>query len=214
MTSQPVQKRGVATQQSLLEAGRAEFKERGWEGATVRGVVERVGVSTGTFYRYFTDLRQLLYEVAAHRYEELQERVQLSPDAGGDPAESLAARCRRLMLANSQRIYEYHRGEHGLHSVLTERRYHDAELDRLARQSDKALLSQSTQLFVSLGVPERDAADLAFVVFHLLESTIVALSTAKRARPPQPVFEVLADMVTGVVIARSASRGMQGQPRR
>jgi AcrR family transcriptional regulator len=210
MTSQPVQKRGVATRQSLLDAGRAEFKERGWEGATVRGVVDRAGVSTGTFYRYFTDMSQLLYEIAAHRYEELRERVQLSPDAGGDPTESLTARCRRLMLANCQRIYEYHRGEHGLHNVLTERRYHDAELDRLARQSDEALLSQSMQLFASLGIPERDAAHLAFVVFHLLESTIVALATAKRARAPQPVFEVLADMVTGVVIARSNSRGMQG----
>lgn len=206
MTAQPTQQRGIATRERLVDAGRVEFNERGWEGATVRGIVERAEASTGTFYRYFPDLSALLREVAAQRYKELAQALvldvpQIEPTAGID-----AGQIRALVLINGQRIFEYHRDHHGLHQVLTLRRHHDPDLEKLALQADQRLLERTAALFERLGIAKQDTAVLAFVVFNMLESNIVSLVAANNGPPMERVFEVMANMVTSMMLARQTSR--------
>ena len=39
----------------LLEAGKQEFLEKGFQGASMRGIASRLSVTTGALYRYYTD---------------------------------------------------------------------------------------------------------------------------------------------------------------
>lgn len=63
---------GRETVRKLLEAGLIEFKERGFEGVRVDDVVQRAGISHGTFYLYFSnkeDLFKALLRDALHDME-------------------------------------------------------------------------------------------------------------------------------------------------
>jgi AcrR family transcriptional regulator len=63
---------GRETVRKLLEAGTAEFEERGFAGVRVDDVVKRAGISHGTFYLYFAnkeDLFKALLKDALHDME-------------------------------------------------------------------------------------------------------------------------------------------------
>jgi AcrR family transcriptional regulator len=51
------------TRARVLAAAEQAFAEAGYEGATVAGIAERAGVSTGNVYRYFENKDALFYEV-------------------------------------------------------------------------------------------------------------------------------------------------------
>lgn len=46
----------------LLEAGKQEFLEKGFQGASMRGIASRLSVTTGALYRYYTD-KESLFDV-------------------------------------------------------------------------------------------------------------------------------------------------------
>lgn len=46
--------------EELLEAGKREFLEHGFRGASMRGIAAAAGVTTGALYRYYTDKEALL----------------------------------------------------------------------------------------------------------------------------------------------------------
>ncbi len=52
-----------ATASSVLEAARAEFESAGYEGASLRAIAARAGVSAGTVLHHYGDKRELLYAV-------------------------------------------------------------------------------------------------------------------------------------------------------
>ncbi len=58
-----------ANREAILAAARAVFSEIGFGAASVRDIVRRTGLATGTFYNYFPDkeavLRELVDEIAA-----------------------------------------------------------------------------------------------------------------------------------------------------
>lgn len=205
MTAQPTQQRGIATRERLVDAGRAEFNERGWEEATVRGIVARADASTGTFYRYFPDLSALLREVATQRYQELAQALVFDVPRLESIAGMNAEQIRALVLINSQRIFEYHRDHPGLHQVLTLRRHYDPDLEKLAMHADQRLLERAAALFERVGIQKQHAVALAFVVFNMLESNIVSLVAANNGPLREQVFEVMANMVTNLVLARQPS---------
>ncbi len=63
---------GRETVRRLLEAGMTEFEERGFQGVRVDDVVQRAGISHGTFYLYFSnkeDLFKALLKDALHDME-------------------------------------------------------------------------------------------------------------------------------------------------
>ena len=63
---------GRETVRRLLEAGMIEFEERGFQGVRVDDVVQRAGISHGTFYLYFSnkeDLFKALLRDALHDME-------------------------------------------------------------------------------------------------------------------------------------------------
>jgi AcrR family transcriptional regulator len=64
----PVQRRGLATMTSILDAGQELLAERGLEGFTTNAIAERAGINIATLYGYFADKQAILYEMSA-RYE-------------------------------------------------------------------------------------------------------------------------------------------------
>lgn len=67
------QKRARRT--SIEAAARAEFREKGFDGATTRDIAARAGVSIGTLFAYAPDKRQLLAMVVRDELHALTERT-------------------------------------------------------------------------------------------------------------------------------------------
>lgn len=67
----PKQKRALQKRRSLLESGRALFIEKGYDQTNAKEIASHAGVAIGTFYRYFTDKRQLLMSLLEDKIEKL-----------------------------------------------------------------------------------------------------------------------------------------------
>lgn len=65
------QQRVAATGTSLVRAAAAVFVERGYHATRVSDIAERAGVGQGTFYRHFSDKRQILDAVVGRTVERL-----------------------------------------------------------------------------------------------------------------------------------------------
>lgn len=58
----------------LLEAGKAEFLEHGFRGASLRSIAARLGVTTGAIYRYYADKESLFEALVEKPARELERR--------------------------------------------------------------------------------------------------------------------------------------------
>ncbi len=76
------QRRAAATYEALLDGAARVFARRGFDGAQTPEIAAAAGVSTGAFYRYFTDKRQCFVEMIGLSLKRAHDDVmaRLSPD--------------------------------------------------------------------------------------------------------------------------------------
>ena len=60
---------------AILQAAREAFCEIGFGATTVRDIIRRTGLASGTFYNYFPDKESLLHELVEDFQIELRRRV-------------------------------------------------------------------------------------------------------------------------------------------
>ena len=58
----------------LLEAGKREFLEKGFQGASLRNIAASLGVTTGAIYGYYTDKEAMFDALVSEPGQELVER--------------------------------------------------------------------------------------------------------------------------------------------
>jgi AcrR family transcriptional regulator len=87
------------SRQSLLDAAKRLFMERGYEGATVRDIAAAAGLSTGAVFASFSDKSDLFNEVLL---ADLEEQVRLMLEAVAAPGPT-SERLKRLLNAGYER---------------------------------------------------------------------------------------------------------------
>src|SRR3954447_18769189 len=65
----------AANREAILDAARAVFCEMGFGAASVRDIVRRTDLATGTFYNYFPDKESVLRALVDEIAEEARRRV-------------------------------------------------------------------------------------------------------------------------------------------
>ena len=75
----PTQARAHKTRAALVEAAQAEFAESGYAGTTAKSIAKRAGVSTGSFYQYFTDKGKYPYSLQALVDEQYLRAIPVDP---------------------------------------------------------------------------------------------------------------------------------------
>jgi TetR/AcrR family transcriptional regulator, mexJK operon transcriptional repressor len=104
----PKQERAQQKRDTLLKSGHALFILNGYEHTTAKEIAAHAGVATGTFYRYFSDKRQLLMALLENQIEMLMPP---EPNWGvRDPESTLAslleAHDKRLKTLGLQRLIQ------------------------------------------------------------------------------------------------------------
>ena len=74
----------------LAQAALSLYGERGFDNTTVEEIAERAGLTKRTFFRYFADKREVLFD-GAHLLEELFVREVGAAPAGAAPLDAVAA---------------------------------------------------------------------------------------------------------------------------
>lgn len=74
----------------LGQAAMELYGERGYEQATVAEIADRAGLTARTFFRYFTDKREVLFAGSDALGERLVADLEAALDAAADPAHSSA----------------------------------------------------------------------------------------------------------------------------
>lgn len=76
-----------ANRAAILEAGRDVFAEMGYGAASVRDIVRRTDLATGTFYNYFPDKESIFRALVEDTGEEARRRVQAARRRATTPRE-------------------------------------------------------------------------------------------------------------------------------
>ena len=79
-----------ANRRAILDAGAAVFADLGYGAASVRAIVRRPDLATGTFYNYFPDKQDLVFDRLDEFRERLSRAVADRP-AGTSPAQAVRA---------------------------------------------------------------------------------------------------------------------------
>jgi AcrR family transcriptional regulator len=168
----PKQDRAIRTRAALLQAAAATFSSKGWQGTNAKGVAKAAGVSVGSFYTYFPDKGAALRELAAVRFTSVLAGLQrhLSPAANDDLTEEDA---RRVLTTMVSEVITLHHDDPGLHTVFTERRHVDPELDTLTTHMERTIIGALTQLLTQWSSSD-DPEATAFVCFGLVEGAVHA----------------------------------------
>jgi AcrR family transcriptional regulator len=85
--------RGRATRERLIEAARALFGERGYEGTSIDAVLDSAGVARGALYHHFATKEALFDAVLDRVVADIAEAVADAARAAADPVASLRAGC-------------------------------------------------------------------------------------------------------------------------
>ena len=101
-----MEKNSSTTQQNILEAGKREFLEKGFQGASLRRIVREAGVTTGAFYGYYRSKEELFDALVGETYQTILERYRkaqqdfaaLPPQEQPDCMEEISGDCMDWMI--------------------------------------------------------------------------------------------------------------------
>jgi TetR/AcrR family transcriptional regulator, mexJK operon transcriptional repressor len=160
----PQQERAQQKRDALIESGRHLFIEKGYAQTTAKDIAAHAGVAIGTFYRYFSDKRQLLRSLI-----EVQLDMMIPPEPSwiyGDPEFLLAA----LLEKHYKRLEKI-----GIHRVLPELLPKDPELSEILIEARRSLHSKfltSLKQIEEKGLTwkDLDADTVAWTVLTIVEN--------------------------------------------
>jgi len=164
------QKRAAATYEALLYAAARLFAERGFDEAQTPDIAAQAGVSTGAFYRYFTDKRQVFLEVmAAHlqrAYDDLLARLQPENFIGDDAAAGID---RALEV-----LFDHVRRGAPLERELIKMSLRDAEVQKMRAEFEGMGLDLLTALIEAVAPDRVEDARAAALVIQIAAIEVAA----------------------------------------
>jgi TetR/AcrR family transcriptional regulator, mexJK operon transcriptional repressor len=127
----PKQERAQQKRNALLESGHALFISKGYEQTTAKEIAAHAGVATGTFYRYFSDKRQLLLSLLEDKLDRILP-----------PEPSLSSCNPEEVLATTLEAHYKRLSELGLNRVLPELLLKDIELSEVIVTARRKVLNR------------------------------------------------------------------------
>ena len=145
----------AANRAAIVAAARCVFAEMGYGSATVRDVVRRTDLASGTFYNYFPDKESLFRAVLEETAEKVRARAQAARRGAGSLEEFVAAGYREYFrfLVSDPEAFELMRVNSGTIRAMFDQPIFGAGVLELA-----ADLRQAMQLGI---VPRLDADYMA-----------------------------------------------------
>jgi TetR/AcrR family transcriptional regulator, ethionamide resistance regulator len=184
--------RGLRSRDLIKNAARDALNEKGFTRLRVQDVTERAGVANGLFYRYFSDLREVVAEVSSTFFDELLAETSSLSDRS-DPY--------RWIYDNHCIVVESFARNPGILACLFGLAGDYAEFDEIwKRNAHTWNLQVARFLQETAGFPPTTAERMGFVLGAMTEGVIYqelirhTEDLAQLARRPEDIAEVIAVM--------------------
>jgi AcrR family transcriptional regulator len=124
----------AANRAAILDAARAVFADVGYGGASVRDIIRRTELASGTFYNYFPDKESLFRAVLEQSAEKVRARVQAARREAASLEEFVAAGYREYFgfLADDPEAFALMRRNSGTIRAMFDEPIFGAGIDELA----------------------------------------------------------------------------------
>ena len=131
----------AANRAAILDAARAVFAEVGFGSASVRDVIRRTDLASGTFYNYFPDKESLFRAVVEESATKVRARVQSARRGAGSLEEFVAAGYREYFdfLASDPAAFQLMRRNSGTIRAMFDEPIFGAGIDELAADLRNAM---------------------------------------------------------------------------
>lgn len=176
------QERARRTYESLVEAGAVVFTEKGFDATQTPDIASRAGVSVGTFYRYFSDKKEIFLEIMRRHMAQATEEVlgKLTPDRFVAKEQRAAiVEAIEILLANVER-------NPAMQRVFLEMAMRDEQVAALKRAFDEKARTRIADLIATI-CPAEDVPDPQATAHVIQISVVESALHICGARGPQPV---------------------------
>jgi AcrR family transcriptional regulator len=173
---------------TLVDAAAHVFARDGFANASVASILEASGLSRGTFYRHFKDLREAFFAVQLAAADVLIERVATAFSSESEPFDKTRAAIAAYLGLVAERgdlARVFHR-----EALVSGKEYGDLRRDRLARI--QSLFREGLALSVEKGILSRMPEDLTiYAVIIGIEGVAVRYLEERREHEIQEALEPL-----------------------
>jgi AcrR family transcriptional regulator len=178
------QRRSAATYEALLAAAARVFARKGFDAAQTPEIAAEAGVSTGAFYRYFTDKRAVFVEVVAHHLRQSQEEVmaRLTPERFVGDGKTARDKRRAIDLVLDV-LFDRIKRDAELERVYLSMSYSDPEVRQLRAQYEDEGCQALTKL-LEIIVP-RDVVPDAAAAARVIGITAVEVAADRAGLRPR-----------------------------
>jgi AcrR family transcriptional regulator len=165
----------AANRAAILDAARAVFAEVGFGSATVRDIIRRTELASGTFYNYFPDKESLFRAVLEQSAAKVRARVQVARRQAGSLDEFVAAGFREYFsfLADDPETFALMRRNSGTIRAMFDEPIFGAGIDELAADLRTAM---------KIGIVPRIDAD--YMAAAMVGAALEVGVTMVRREPP------------------------------
>jgi AcrR family transcriptional regulator len=190
------QDRARKTFESLLDAASFLFAERGFDATQTPDIAAAAGVSVGTFYRYFSDKKEVYLEITRRKLA----RTYLVIMEGLTP-ERFAGKGRRATIEEALGLLLDHiTSKPGQRRVFLEMALRDPQVAALEEELDSAA-RQCLAALIATTCPAGEVADpeaTAYIIYTAVVECANHIAGIKGSAPVsrQRAFTALSDMVT------------------
>lgn len=189
------QERARKTYEALMEAAHSVFMENGFDATQTPDIAAEAGVSVGTFYRYFTDKKDVFLEVLRHDLAWAYKNVmqELSPEKLGGPD-------RRKTLEHTLEILvDNVRRSPNMNRVFLEMSLRDETVAALRKAFDAAGHKRVTEIIAAI-CPRDQVADPEATAYIIHTAVVACAEKIAGAGSEPPVsaersLEALTEMV-------------------
>lgn len=147
----PATPKGRDTRARIMSAAEALFAERGYANVRVADITARAGLTTGAFYRYFTDRYELTLELLRDLTVEVFEFIRIPLDA-----ENLID----SVTESTQKYFEFYEQHRALFGVIVELSQTDQEIAGIWTTSRRAFYGRISGALSKAALADHIRADL------------------------------------------------------
>lgn len=191
----PQQERSIKTKEAIIQAAMKLFSEKGYHNTNTKQISAQAGVSTGSFYSYFTDKRAVFIDSLRLYNESLLARV----DASLGEVDFASIDKHKAITHMVDSLLESHRVYSEFHKELAVMYNSDKEIQSLMDEQFD-LGRRKTLTYLQQGQEDLKVDDLeaaSWVVFEALNSIVDMIVFSPRSVSSDRLKNELVCMIVG-----------------
>lgn len=195
-TRTPVQKRSIQKKQSIKEAALLLFSEKGYHGTSSNEIAKKAGVSIGTFYSYYSNKKDLFYELTMKYYDNVLKDIPEIPFDDDTNPRSIIKKYIKIVATGHEYMPDFHK----IINILAES---DEEFKAFYDECDNKIGEKIFQLFANnIHLSRVKNLEVAiFVIKNSLEAVIHATKLHPCRLDEEEILDQLTDMICRYVFA-------------